>query len=93
MKYALIVGSLRKESLNRKLLSVIEKIINDQKLGEIEVIDSNDIDLPLYNQDIEDNGMPNKVNKITQKVIAAEALIISSPEYNGSISSPLKKHH
>ena len=90
MKFALMVGSLRKDSLNRKLLSVIETIVKNKKLGDIVLVDAKDIDLPLYNQDIEDKGMPEKVQTLTQKIISADALIISSPEYNGSISSPLK---
>jgi NAD(P)H-dependent FMN reductase len=90
VKYTLIIGSLRKESLNRKLLSIIEQIINQDSLGEVSMIDREDIDLPLYNQDIEDKAMPEKVKEIAGKVKASDALIICSPEYNGSISSPLK---
>lgn len=91
MKYTLLAGSLRKESYNRKLLSVIEKLIGEEGPVELFVVEREDIELPLYNQDIEDKeGLPKSVKKIATELEQSDGLIISSPEYNGSISSPLK---
>lgn len=90
MKYALVGGSLRKGSYNQKLLSLIQEIIINHSLGEVLAINQHDLNLPLYNQDVEDEGMPESVLKLHDLLKSADATIVCSPEYNGSISSPLK---
>lgn len=88
MKFALLTGSLREDSFNKKLLSVISNIIKREGLGEVEFLDNKD--LPVYNEDIEQEGMPSSIIKMSKVLKSVDALIVSTPEYNESISSPLK---
>jgi NAD(P)H-dependent FMN reductase len=86
MKILCFAGSLRKESLNKKNARQAAKILGDRA----EFIDLIDYPMPVYNQDIQDKGMPEAVEKLAEKIKAAEALVISTPEYNGSIASSFK---
>ena len=86
----LFAGSLRAESLNKKLLGVVNNYLNEKQIKHT-LIDLIDFTMPLYNQDIEKTtGIPLSVDAIAAYIKDADALIIASPEYNGSISSPLK---
>jgi chromate reductase len=57
---------------------------------DAEFVDLLDYPMPLYNADIEAAGMPEAVTRLAERIKAADALVISTPEYNGSISSVLK---
>ena len=86
MKILCFAGSLRKESLNKKNVRLAAKILGERA----EFIDLLDYPMPVYNQDIQDKGMPEGVDKLAEKIKDAEALVISTPEYNGSIASSFK---
>ncbi len=47
-------------------------------------------DIPFYNGDVEDAGMPEPVAEFRAKLAAADALLISTPEYNSSVPAVLK---
>ena len=47
-------------------------------------------DLPIFNQDVLDAGMPEPVRRLRGEIVAADGLLIASPEYNFSIPAPLK---
>lgn len=47
-------------------------------------------DLPMYNQDLFDAGMPDAVKRLRGEIIEADGLLIASPEYNFSLSAALK---
>lgn len=89
MKVLLFAGSLRKDSFNKKLVLVANQLLQDTNI-ETTVVDLQPLELPVYDGDIEAKGIPLNVQMLSQFVNEADALIISSPEYNGSISSPLK---
>ncbi|MEM6480512.1 MAG: NADPH-dependent FMN reductase [Pseudomonadota bacterium] len=81
----LISGSLRAGSFNRMLLAEAATAF-----GAALVINA-DLDLPLYNGDLEDaQGIPESVQTLADQVKEADALIISTPEYNKGISGVLK---
>lgn len=90
MNFVLFAGSLRSGSLNKKLLNIIKKIIETKTEHKAEIVDIKSLNIPLYDGDIETAGMPSGVLKLGELIQKADAVIISSPEYNGSISSPLK---
>ena len=78
-------GSLRKNSYNRSLLrTALELVPKDAKL---EMFDLDGI--PPFNQDLE-NEPPEKVKEFKAKIRAADAILISTPEYNYSIPGVLK---
>lgn len=81
-----ISGSLRKDSLNTAALrAAIELAPADV---EIEIADISD--LPLYNDDVREQGYPPSVQRLREQVHAADALLFATPEYNYSIPGVLK---
>lgn len=89
MKILCFAGSLRRESLNKKNVRVAHQILRDMKF-ETELVDLVDFPMPVFDQDIQDKEFPEGVLRLGEKVKECGALVISCPEYNGSISSPLK---
>lgn len=85
MKILGISGSLRKHSLNRWTLQAAQKLM---PLGM--VLEVAEIDLPLYNQDIEAAGMPTAITQLGQLIAQADGVLIASPEYNFSMTAALK---
>ena len=78
-------GSLRKGSFNRGILkAALELVPNEARL---EIFDLEGI--PLFNQDLEGDP-PAKVREFKEKIRAADALLIVTPEYNYSMSGVLK---
>ncbi len=90
MKILLFAGSLRAASLNKKLVRFSDKILKNKPENDTTVLDLQSLNIPVYDGDIEATGIPAGVLELAKQVEQAEAIIISSPEYNGSISSPLK---
>ncbi len=88
MKVALFCGSLRKDSLNKKLLLATKDLLPEGTQADF--IDLKPLNLPVYDGDIENEKFPEAVNLLGEKLKSANAWIVVSPEYNGSISSPLK---
>ncbi len=85
MKIIAISGSLRKASFNTKLLELVKA----QAAGhDVEIVSLAGI--PLYDQDVEDAGMPESVTALSAKIREADALYIATPEYNFSTSGVLK---
>ncbi len=81
-----ICGSLRKASLNMAALRACSELLPAGMTLEIASI----AELPMFNQDVLDQGMPAPVKRFRDQVAAADGLLIASPEYNFSIPSPLK---
>ena len=88
MKVLLFATALRKESLNKKLIKEAFRLLPPEMQGEI--LNMSDYLLPVYDGDIERDDFPENVKMLGNKIAEADALIISSPEYNGSIAAPLK---
>ncbi len=84
-KVAVLVGSLRKDSINRKVAhAFIELAPSSLKLEIIEIGQ-----LPLYNQDGDANP-PQPWSDFRQRIKAADAVLFVTPEYNRSVPAPLK---
>lgn len=79
-----ISGSLRAESTNTKLAREAARLYGgDHVFG--------DIRLPLYDGDLETaEGIPESVTRLADQIAGAEAVVISTPEYNQSFSGVLK---
>ena len=82
---AVVVGSLRKDSFNKKLASALEKLFPaDFSLTQLRIDD-----LPLYNQD--DDANPSaQVKRLKGEITAAQGVLFVTPEYNRSIPGVLK---
>lgn len=85
LNIAVIIGSLRKESFNRKLVLALEKL-NHPNL-KFNILDLSEI--PLYNQDNESN-MPAAAVNLKKEISKANGILIATPEYNRSIPGVLK---
>ncbi len=83
-KIAVFVGSLRKDSLNKKLAQNLESFIPDGV--EFEYVN---LDQPLFNGDIEAD-LPDSVRAMKATVEGADAVLFVTPEYNRSIPGVLK---
>jgi len=79
-----ISGALRKESTNRKLIREAARLYGDADYTEA------DLNLPLYDGDVEAAGIPAAVQALADQIAGADAVVISGPEYNKSISGVLK---
>lgn len=80
-----LCGALRAGSTNRMLLHEAARIF-DPAAFEI-----GDLDLPLYDGDLEEaHGLPEKVQTLRSQIAEADAVLISSPEYNKGISGVMK---
>ncbi|MEH3142636.1 MAG: NAD(P)H-dependent oxidoreductase [Mycobacterium kyogaense] len=82
-----LVGSLRKESINRQLADLAVETAPDgvtlerfDRLGE----------LPFYNEDIDNESAPESVKALREAAGRADAALVVTPEYNGSIPGVLK---
>lgn len=91
MKVVGIAGSLRKDSLNKKLLTASTNILKEISPSiEYTSVDLKDLSLPLFDQDIEDAGIPENVSKFKSTIESADIILIATPEYNHSIPGGLK---
>jgi chromate reductase len=84
-KLGIIVGSNRRESINRKLAQVLAKFGADTFEARFIQID----DLPLYNQDNE-QPVPANIVRFKSEVEAADAVLFVTPEHSRSIPAVLK---
>lgn len=91
MNVLMFCGSLERESSNKKLLSLMRKIFSKSTDADVELVDLKALNIPLYNpDDIDYFGIPDGVLSLNQKILFSNAIIISTPEYNGSMSGVLK---
>ena len=81
-----ICGSLRKASLNMAALRACNDLLPPGMTLQITSI----ADLPMFNQDVFDAGMPEPAKRLRAEITAADGLLLASPEYNFSVSGPLK---
>jgi len=87
IKVLVLVGSLRAASINRQLAELAIETAPDatslalfDRLGE----------LPFYNEDIDNENVPEPVVALRQAAAEADAALVVTPEYNGSIPGVLK---
>jgi len=85
-KIAAIAGSLRKGSYNRMLLNAAMELAPANMEFDVLSIER----FPLFDHDVLDAGIPEPVMEFKKKLKAADALLISTPEYNHSIPGVLK---
>ena len=86
IKVAALAGSLRRGSYNKMLLNAAMELAPDNM--EFDVLSMEGI--PQFDHDVLDAGVPQPVTEFKQKIKAADALLISTPEYNHSIPGVLK---
>jgi len=90
MRFLFFCGSLRTGSFNKKLLLVAQTILAQEPDCAAELVDLRELNIPVYDGDIEEKGIPEGVKKLGQLIQACDGLVIASPEYNWSIAGSLK---
>ena len=84
-KIAVLVGSLRRESFNRRLANAVITLAPSDFSFKVSEIG----DLPLYNQD-DDAAPADSVKRLKREITASRGLLFVTPEYNRSIPGVLK---
>ncbi len=86
IKLGILVGSLRRESFSRKIAENVAKLLPDGVAAEWI-----SIDLPMYNQDLDDDGIPPRSwIDFRARIAACDACLFVTPEYNRSIPAVIK---
>ncbi len=85
-KVAVIVGSLRKESINRKAGEALARLAPENLEFHYPEIG----DLPFYNEDVEAAGAPESWQRFRDELAASDAVLFVTPEYNRSVPAVLK---
>ena len=89
-KILAFAGSTRTDSFNKKLIKIAAIGARDAG-AEVTVIDLRDFPMPLYDGDLEQrDGLPATARKLKDLMLSHQGFLISSPEYNSSISGVLK---
>lgn len=89
-KVLAFAGSLRKDSFNKKLVKIAMQGAEEAG-AEVTYINLEDYPMPVYSAEIEEQqGLPESVLKLKKLMFNSDAFLIASPEYNSSISGPLK---
>lgn len=89
MRILAISGSLRRDSHNTRLLRAAAGLLPPG--AELEVLDPDVLRaIPHYDEDLRAAGEPASVTALRERVAAADAVLVSTPEYNHSLPSALK---
>ena len=88
-KLLIFAGSTRQNSFNRKLAQVAADLARASGAA-VTHLELGDLDIPMYNADLETQATPPDVMKLKQILFEHPAWIICSPEYNGSYTALLK---
>ena len=88
MKVLAFAASNSKKSINKQLVTYAAGLIDD---AQVETLDLNDYELPLYSEDKEDElGQPPLAKEFLDKIGDSDAVIISFAEHNGSYTAAYK---
>jgi chromate reductase len=82
-----VAGSLRRDSFNRRLLEHAATVAPDRLTLHVE---PDIIRLPLFDEDLEVDGLPEDVQRVQALIRAADGVVLASPEYNFGVPGPVK---
>jgi chromate reductase, NAD(P)H dehydrogenase (quinone) len=85
-KVAVLIGSLRKESFNRKVANAVQAL----KPAGLEFVEVPIGDLPFYNEDLDTASPPQQWTQFRERIKAVDAVLFFTPEYNRSVPAVLK---
>ncbi len=88
-KILAFAGSTRKGSFNQQLVQLAAKAAESAG-ADVTVINLNDYPLPIFNEDLEKDGPPENALRLKELFLQHSGLLISSPEYNSSLTPLLK---
>jgi chromate reductase len=83
-------GSTRSESFNKRLVKIAAQGARDAG-ADVTLLDLRDLPMPIFDEDLETReGAPPNASRLKEILLAHQGLLISSPEYNSSITAVLK---
>jgi len=85
-KVAVLLGSLRAQSFSRSLVQALATIVPEPL--SLDIVDIGD--MPFYNPDLEGDAAPAAWLAFRRRILAADALLFVTPEYNRSVPAVLK---
>ncbi|NER00876.1 MAG: NAD(P)H-dependent oxidoreductase [Cyanothece sp. SIO2G6] len=88
-KILAFAGSARRDSFNKKLVKIAAEAAKAAG-AEVTVIDMADFPMPVFDQDLETQGVPSMVLRFKELLNSHQGFLIACPEYNGSITPLLK---
>ena len=87
-KIITFAGSNSKTSINKQLAVYASSLVEDV---DVEVLDLNDFDLPLYGIDLEnEKGIPNDAHRFLNLIKSSDGIVLSLAEHNGAYSTVFK---
>ncbi len=88
MNILAFAASNSKKSINKQLLTYAASLLQDHN---VEIIDINDFELPIYGEDLErEQGIPRVAHDFLAKIASADVLMISYAEHNGGYAVAYK---
>lgn len=84
-RIAVLVGSLRRHSINRRLAEALARLAEDRL--EFDFIELSGV--PMYNEDLWDD-IPTSITRMKRQIEQADGVLFVSPEYNRSFTAVLK---
>jgi NAD(P)H-dependent FMN reductase len=90
LKVLVFAASQRAESLNRRLAALAARVAG-RAGATVDVASMREFDVPLYDGDLEKTqGIPAGARELQRRLLASDAFILASPEYNGSMAGTIK---
>ena len=87
MKVLAFAATNNSQSINKQLVTYATSLVD----AEVEILDLNDFEMPIYSQDREQNGgIPEQAQRFFDKIGQADAVVISFAEHNGSYTAAYK---
>jgi NAD(P)H-dependent FMN reductase len=88
MKILAFAASNSRKSINKSLINYAATLLENH---EVEIIDINDYEMPIYSSDLEEaHGIPDAASRFLKKIQDADALLISYAEHNGNYTVAYK---
>ncbi|GEJ55422.1 NADPH-dependent FMN reductase [Anaeromyxobacter diazotrophicus] len=90
MKILAFAASLRRGSLNRKLIALAAEVARTAG-AEVDLAEFREFELPIYDGDLDASaGLPPGAQELKRRLDQAAAVLLAAPEYNYSVAGPLK---
>ena len=89
MRILAFSASLRKDSLNGKLIEIAARLAREHG-AEVDLADFSELVMPNYNFDVEKQGFPQECIALGKRVEGVQGIMVSTPEYNHSFPGTLR---
>ena len=92
MSVLAIPATNSRNGLNRQVIGYAANVLSDVGV-EVEVVDINDYEMPIYSPERQENGIPELAQTLFDKMGSADAIVLSFAEHNGTYTAAWKNIH